>query len=154
QMRPVRENHLWANFVYNPLDFGMDAWPTNGVAFYDGYPNVRLLNSNLKHSYLGPATNTPPLLLATDANSLLLARQGDWPDNFSPFDVADVVIQGDSEHGYYLPTIVRNAYGLPIGGLLHPLANHQTQGLLSGGSPIDGLGGPAYIATPIPAFHF
>jgi Alpha/beta hydrolase of unknown function (DUF900). len=152
QMRPVRENYFWGNFVYDSLNFTPSGMATNGIDFYADYPNVRLLDSTLQYAYLGPPTNSIPVLLNTGSTAWLLARG--WDTEFDIFDDADTGVQGDSTNGFYLPSNTRNFYGLPISSLRLPLTNYLSQVLPAGGSAAPAPDrGFCYVAAPPPGLQ-
>jgi hypothetical protein len=83
ELRPVRENFLWRNFIYNPIDFTNDngtlrystAGGTNGgVSWDDGIDNLRQIVDVAwptinwaKYEYTGTGTETP-LPIAFDSS--------------------------------------------------------------------------------------
>ncbi len=114
ELRPVQENFLWRNYVFNPADFTC-GWFDTGAGF-DVYGQIRTL-ANPKYQYLGSGTETPlPLALGITNATWLYYR---WFGSvYNELDAAAEVGVGlDSNTNLVLGASVRNCYGLPLTSL-------------------------------------
>ncbi len=120
ELRPIQENYLWLNYVFNS---------TNLVtgANYDATDVIRTL-SNPQYQFTGTASNSPsaPLAFSTTNSTWLYYR---WINN-SSFDAAanaDVGIGVDANNKLYLASSVHNLYGLSINSVEVALQDNDNQ---------------------------
>jgi len=136
ELRPVRENCLWRNLAYDSADFDSSGNWTNGVDYERAYPGLRQIYGP---KYWFTCTNCNPLPLALDLTNRpdLFAR---WVPHYEAQqfsnDLAEIGV-AVSGTNIYLPSGVRNVYGLPLDSVLaHPVGGLGTYLLNAGGSSV------------------
>lgn len=123
-VRPVKENSLWSNFAYSPLNFDGTGSLTNGPTWE--YDNLGLPVRELYHPavrYIGSGTQAPlPLPLST-TNSTWIYRES-FASLIPAFDEDGISTPAAQEFELYpsgastiLPASVRNCYGLFLNSL-------------------------------------
>jgi pimeloyl-ACP methyl ester carboxylesterase len=120
ELRPIQENYLWLNYVFNATNLATGA-------DYDAADFIRTL-SNPQYQFTGTASNSPsaPLAFSTTNSTWLYYR---WINN-SSFDVAanaEVGIGVDANNKLYLASSVHNLYGLSINSVEVALQYNDNQ---------------------------
>jgi hypothetical protein len=131
ELRPVQENYLWRNFVYNAADVSSGGDITTGIDYDTTWPNLRLLDGP-KYTFSGAASNTAPLAFTATNSTWFFARWIYGGGDFSQ-DLAEPGLLLDSSQGPYLPAGVRNLYGLAIGSVLMHADGYVSPVTLSAG---------------------
>jgi hypothetical protein len=111
ELRPVQENYLWRNFVFDPLEVD-SGYPTTG-AYLDPSQWLRMLQ-NPTHTYAGLGTENPlPVALISTNSDWLFWYQFDsvyWDESIA----AQVGVLSDPTGHLSVASSVLNAYGLPL----------------------------------------
>ena len=63
ETRPVPENYLWRNFVFDPAEFDPSLGLTNGATYSTGYDLRELWNP--AHQFTGMLSNNVPLAFSS-----------------------------------------------------------------------------------------
>jgi hypothetical protein len=123
ESRPVRENYLWRNFAYSPVDFDPGIGWTNGAWTEDQWSCLRLVSSP-HYWFAGGVSNPVPAALHYSGVAPLYAR---WEYVYNPFDSLSNHLAEVGLHAVYvdpwhrslaLPNSVVNNYGLSLTSVL------------------------------------
>ena len=147
-VRPIQENYLWRNFLFDPLDFGPNGW-TNAIDF--DYEVFRSVGADDEAHYCLPGltTNSAPLALQlTNAAGVYAGHTGSGGPG-ERFDPADLGLILDGTNGLRMLSNLTNVYGLP---LLSAIAADGTFKNLLPGDPATPIGSWAeyFIAVEPP----
>ncbi len=141
EFRPAQENYLWRNFAYEPEDFDSSGNWTNGALFNPSLTSLRWLD-NPNYQFTG--TNDDPLALGLSLtnHAYLFGCWGSshltldiFPNNFGEVGV----LLNEANH-VYVPTGVRNIYGLALNSVMLPEFEFPTGLTLTAG----GAAGPLW----------
>jgi hypothetical protein len=155
ELRPVRENHLWRNFVYDPDEIGPGGI-TNGMAMWTGFPTLRAIDYPMLHRYTGDSAGPFPLPLSTASSTDVVSGYLRSPGGFDFDEAVELGFTVTPNDGYpiYLPGSARNVFGLPISSIIVPqVAPNPPDVFPAGGSPAYSGGGFTYMNATAPGFQ-
>jgi hypothetical protein len=158
ETRPVVENYLWRNFVYDPADYGQFGL-TNGSFFWSSLPTMRALAFPMTHRFASSFSGPLPLAFSTTNSPYLLSGWLPDPDLWAGEDYDMALEQGlavntNSGFAAYLPSGTRNLFGLPIAGLLSATDSSQSPVLFpAGGSATQTTWSDSYLSTVNPGLQ-
>jgi hypothetical protein len=125
EFRPAQENYLWRNLAYDAGDFDSSGNWTNGVGYCTSLPGLRFLTNP---NYQFTCTNCDPLPLALSVSShpYLFVRYIPAATTLQDLlrDLTEIGVGMNCTNimnvncTMYLPTGMRNVYGLPISSLM------------------------------------
>jgi hypothetical protein len=115
ELRPVHENYLWRNFVYDAADYDSSGCVTNGASTYTPYWLHGRLLDYPSHLFTGSTTSTPALAFTSTNSTWLFARES-LALNFAEVagKISEVGLLLDGNNFTYLPSGLVNFYGLGI----------------------------------------
>jgi hypothetical protein len=133
KIRPVQENYLLRNFVFETADFDSGAYLNTGAG-YDFDVEMRYFPNNPEFLYSGSSTETHPSIAFTNFTwtyhwPIVADPPPDWgiPTN-DPILIADLGMYEDSDLYFHLPTATRNLYGLPVTALYYQTNSYLGEG--------------------------
>ena len=147
EYRPAQENYLWRNLAYDSADFdGSGSWTT-----LDGQPSgsLRWLDG-AKYQFTGTNDDPLPLALSLTNHAYLLAL---WVplaitlDGFAEYVAEMGIVLNETNH-VYVPTGVRNIYGLPLNSVLIPQVQFPTGVTLAAGGP------PSFVWSYLRSWYY
>jgi len=161
QYKPVKENYLYRNFVFNTTNLNSNGRMTTGVGgSYYTYPYTLTLSNAPAFQFQVPTTfsTTLPALLATNQTRWLCSYPLDTPETYGIDGQMEYLDEIGVTNYYSGPNLfckmfsgVRNFFGLPF--LSANIASGSGTATLLAGSTLENVDGYFYPETAQPQFQ-
>ena len=146
ELRPVEENVLWRNVIFNDADITNGYFQT-GAQFDGNYNTITLMDP--KYEYLGDGTEVP-LPLAVIAGNF---RWSLYRLPYSAELLADVGLYRDANNILRMRSDARNVYGQPILSVHFRDSSGVYRTLTPQGSFAGSISGDCFFETDVPSLQ-